>query len=185
MPKNHSRIVFGKGKGYLSAASSQYRFIVFLIIILGVYTFLLKVFQKIAEIVQLPVFLPLALVMLLLFIGISGTLYSHKFVGPIVRIRKVIQHMADGELNITLRLRESDDPMLLDLADAISQLSERTRNSHVLIQEAARDLAAELDALREKAQQGSDGAELLQHLDDIRKKQELMATAVRLFGKAV
>jgi hypothetical protein len=76
------RIILGRGKGYISAAGPQYRFIVFLIFILVAYTLLLRVFQKLAEILQLPVFLPISLVTLLVFIGIIATLYSHKFVGP-------------------------------------------------------------------------------------------------------
>ena len=66
------RHVLGRGKGHLSAAGPQYRFIIFLLIVLGAYTFLLKVFQKLAEIVQLPVFLPIALITLLFFIGVAA-----------------------------------------------------------------------------------------------------------------
>ena len=70
MPKTGKRQIMGRGKGYLNAAGPQYRFIVFLILLLFAYTFLLRVFQKLAEIVQFPIFLPIALVTLLIFIGI-------------------------------------------------------------------------------------------------------------------
>ena len=140
MTKIGKRIILGRGKGYISAAGPQYRFIVFLIFILVAYTLLLRVFQKLAEILQLPIFLPISLVTLLIFIGIVGTLYSHKFVGPMTRIRRALDQMAEGEVTICLRLRETDDPMLKDIVKSISRLCEHTRNEHVLVRDRARDL---------------------------------------------
>jgi methyl-accepting chemotaxis protein len=178
------RAVVGRGKGYLSAAGAQYRFIVFLILVLGLYTLLLKVFQKLAEIVQLSVFLPIALISLLFFIGIVGTLYSHSFTGPLARIRKTIEHLAEGDTNVSLRLRESDDPSLKDLVSAITLLCEHSRNSHALIRDTARDLMADITALKESIQHGSDKAHLQKHLDGILKKQDLLEKAVRTHGQA-
>jgi nitrogen fixation/metabolism regulation signal transduction histidine kinase len=180
MTKNVKRTLSGRGKGYLlNVAGPQARFIIFLIFLLVAYTLLLRVFQKLAQIVQLPVFLPLSLISLLVFIGIVGTFYSHKFVGPMLRIRKAIENLADGDPSICLRLRESDDPMLQDLVKAISRLCEHSRITHTLIEETARELFEEIQALQEKIREGADSAGIHEQLEDVRKKQELLDTAIK------
>ena len=173
----------GKGRGYLSAAGPQYRFIIFLIFLLIAYTILLRVFQKLAEIVQLPVFLPVSLVTLLFFIGIVGILYSHTFVGPIVRIRRALDRLAEGDTSVTLRLRESDDPMLKELVESISRLCEHSHNSHVLFQDAANELSREIAALQDSVNRGADHAEIKKHLESLRKKQELLDKAIKGSGR--
>lgn len=180
MTKNVKRTLLGRGKGhFLNVAGPQARFIIFLIFLLVAYTLLLRVFQKLAQIVQLPVFLPLSLISLLVFIGIVGTLYSHKFVGPMLRIQRAIEHLADGDTAICLRLRASDDPMLQDLVKAISRLCEHSRNTHTIIEDTARDLFEEIQALQEKIRQGADSAEIQKQLEDVRNKQELLDTAIK------
>jgi methyl-accepting chemotaxis protein len=173
----------GKGKGYLNAAGPQYRFIVFLIFLLIAYTILLRVFQKLAEIVQLPVFLPISLVTLLVFIGIVGILYSHTFAGPIVRIRRALDRLAEGDTTVTLRLRESDDPMLKDLVDSISRLCEHSHNAHILVQETAHELFKEIAALQDSIHRGAGHADIQKHVDGLRKKQDLLDKAIKSSGK--
>ena len=179
MTTSGKRFLLGRGRGYLNAAGSQYRFIIFLLLVLGAYTFLLKVFQKLAEIVQLPVFLPIALITLLFFVGVVGTMYSHTFVGPIHRIRRALEHLAEGDNTVSLRLRDSDDPLLKDLVKTITRLCEHSRSSHGLIQEAARDIIADLEALREKIGKGADRADIQKHMDGIRSKQDLLEKAIK------
>ncbi len=174
----------GKGRGYLNAAGPQYRFIIFLIFLLIAYTILLRVFQKLAEIVQLPVFLPVSLVTLLIFIGIAGILYSHTFVGPIVRIRRALDRLVEGDTAVNLRLRDSDDPMLKELVESISRLCENSHNSHVRIQDAVRELFKEVATLRESVNRGADHAELKKHFDSLHQKQELLEKTVKTLGKA-
>lgn len=180
MTKIVKRTFLGRGKGYLlNVAGPQARFIIFLIFLLVAYTLLLRVFQKLAQIVDLPLFLPLSLISLLVFIGIVGTLYSHKFVGPMLRIRKAIEYLANGDTSICLRLRASDDPMLQDLVKAISSLCEHSRNARTLIEDTAKDLFEDIQALQEKIRQGADSAEIQKQLEDVRKKQELLDTAIK------
>jgi len=182
MTKNMKRTLLGRGRGYLlNVAGPQARFIIFLIFLLVAYTLLLRVFQKLAEIVQFPIFLPLSLISLLVFIGIVGTLYSHKFVGPMLRIRRAIDHLADGDTAICLRLRASDDPMLQDMVKAISRLCEHSRNTHTLIEDTARDLSEDIQALQEKIQQGADSSEIQRQLEIVRKKQGLLDAAIRSY----
>ncbi len=178
------RLVVAKGKGYLSAAGPQARFIVFLIFILIAFTLLLRVFQKLAEILQFPLFLPIALVTMFIFIGIVGTVYSHKFLGPLFRIRQAIQLMAEGDMSINLRLRESDDPVLKDLVKEISSLCEHNRHNHTIIQETAAELFNAVQMLHEKIQRGADAAELRAQIEGVRKKQELLDKAIKSYRKA-
>ena len=183
MPESAKRKLVGRGKGYLSSAGTQFRFIVFLIFLLIAYTFLLRVFQKMAEIVQFPVFFPIALITLLIFIGIVGILYSHTFVGPLMRILRALEHLAEGDTNISLRLRDSDDPVLKELVRAITRVGEHGRNTHALIQETSQELFADIAALQDKINKGADRADILKHLDGARKKQDLLEKAIKSLGK--
>jgi signal transduction histidine kinase len=182
MEKNGKRHLMGRGKSHLIASGSQLRFIVFLILLLISYTVLLRVFQKIAEIVELPIFLPIALITLLVFIGIVGILYSHTFVGPLLRIRKALEHMSCGETNIALRLRESDDPVLKDLVTTITRLCENNRNTSSMLAETIRELAADVAALQEAVGKAGGHADIQKHLDSLRKKQELLEKTIKSIG---
>lgn len=183
MKKTGKRLLLGRSKGYLHATGTQFRFILFLILGLISYTILLRVFQKLAEIMQLPIFLPISLIVLLIFIGIGGVLYSHTFVGPITRIGKVLQHMIEGDTSTTLRLRESDDPMLQDLAQEINLLCENSRTAHALVRDASRDLFKETSAIRESIHQGASKEELQKHFEELHKKQERLEQAIKGLGK--
>ena len=183
MPTTGKRQLLGRGKGHLNAAGPQYRFIIFLLAVLGAYTFLLKVFQKLAEIVQLPVFLPIALITLLFFVGIVGTMYSHTFVGPMQRIRRILEHLAEGDTNVSLRLRDSDDPVLKELGKAVCRLCDHSRSSHDLIRETAQDLFAAIEALREKVRQGADREEIQRHIEGLRRTQDLLEKAIQACEK--
>ena len=182
MIKSAKRDYFARGKGVLSATGPQSRFILFLIFLLVGYTLLLRVFQKLAAIVELPVFLPIALIALLTFIGIAGTLYSHRFVGPLVRIRKTLEHVARGECSVTLRLRDSDDPMLKDLVRTIGHLCEQSRHTHTAVHNAARDLSSDLAALREGVQQGMSAEALQSRLESIRRKETALENELKSLG---
>ena len=183
MQTTRKRQPFGRGKGYLNAAVPQSRFIIFLLLVLGTYTLLLKIFHKLAESVQFPVFFLIALTTLMLFIGIAGTLYSHTFVGPLLRIRRTLEHLADGDANVSLRLRDSDDPALKALVTSITRLCEQSRKTHAQLQDAARDLIADIDALREKAGRGADRADLQKDIEHLRAKQDLLEKAINAWVK--
>ena len=182
MMQTTKREQFTRGKGILSATGPQSRFILFLIFLLVLYTLLLRIFQKLASIVDLPVFLPVALVTLLAFIGLAGTLYSHRFVGPLVRIRKTIERIAAGDCSVTLRLRDADDPMLTDLVRAIGHLCEQSRQSHSLVQDLARELSGDVIALQENIRKGASVGDLLRQAEALQKKQAALDTAVQSLG---
>lgn len=183
MSKIGKRMFFGRGKGYLTAAGPQARFIIFLILLLVGYTLLLKVFQKLAQIVELPVFLPISLITLLIFIGIVGTLYSHKFVGPIVRIRRAIDQLAEGDTTVCLRLRETDDPILKDLVRAIGRLCEHTRVTHLVIQEAAGDVHRDIEQLSNMISRKAGDNELRGQLDIVKQQLDRLDKAIKSYRK--
>jgi len=178
------RIFVGGGKGYLNAAGPQFRFILFMLIVLVVYTLLLLVFQKLAGFLPFLVFFPIALVSIFLFIGVTGIVYSHKFVGPMARIRKAIERLIEGDVSISLRLRDSDDPMLKDLVKAIARLADHTKNAHTLVHDTAQDLFADIAVLREKIQQNGDRSEIQKQLEIVQKRRELLDKALQLSRKA-
>lgn len=182
MIKSTERKYLTRGKGVLSATGPQARFILFLIFVLVAYTLLLRIFQKLAAIVDLVVFLPIALMTLLAFIGIAGTLYSHRFIGPMVRIRRTLEKVAQGDCSVSLRLRDSDDPVLKDLVDTIGQLCERSRHSHQFVQDAAEDLSASLAALQDSVAKGLAEQELLKQMELVRQKQAALEKAVQSLG---
>ena len=185
MAKQGKRYFLGtRGKGYLQTSGMQARFIIFLIFLLIAYSFLLRIFQKLAEIVQFPLFLPITLLTLLVFIGIVGIIYSHTFIGPIIRIRKALEQLASGEHDVSLRLREADDPMLKELVRTIGHLCERSRGSRVLVQELSEDLFKDIAALRESIDRGAEKSEIQKKLEAVQRDQELLDKAIKSFGRA-
>jgi nitrogen fixation/metabolism regulation signal transduction histidine kinase len=182
MTPTTKRDQFTRGKGIFSATGPQSRFILFLIFVLVFYTLLLRIFQKLAAIVELPIFLPIALIALLAFIGLAGTLYSHRFVGPMVRIRKTLERVAEGDCSVTLRLRDADDPMLKDLVRTIGRLCEQSRQTHRLVQESARELFDDLTALQDSIGKGASAADMSGQVETIRKKQAVLDKAIQSLG---
>lgn len=183
MTRTTKRGQLSRGKGILSATGPQARFILFLVFLLIAYTLLLRVFQKLAAIVELPVFLPIALVTLLLFIGIAGTIYSHRLVGPLVRIRRTLEQVAAGDCAVSLRLRENDDPLMKELVQTISTLCDNSRLRHTNVHETALDLLQGITALQDGIRRGVPREELQQLAEALRPRQELFDKALRSLGK--
>ncbi|HAR46739.1 MAG: hypothetical protein A2X56_11670 [Nitrospirae bacterium GWC2_57_13] len=175
------RVWLSKGRGYFSVAGPQGRFIIFLVLVLAGYTLLLRVFQKLSEMLQLPLFLPISLVTLFVFIAVVGTLYSHTILGPLTRIQRAINRMIDGEADICLRLREADDPLLKDLAASLSTLCEHTRINQAVIHDAAADLFNGVQSLIESVKGGAGAKDLAPLIETLRNKQDLLDKAVKSF----
>ena len=182
MTKPVKREYFARNRGFLSATGPQARFILFLIFLLITYTFLIMIFRKLAKIVELPVFIPIALITLVAFIGIAGVLYSHRFVGPMERIRRALEQVARGDCSVTLRLRDSDDPMLQDLVRTIGGLCEQRRLSHRSVHDAAQDLFTDLAVLQESIAKDVQESGLEKQLAAVRQKQETLEKAIQSLG---
>jgi hypothetical protein len=95
-----------------------------------------------------------------------------------VRIRRTLEHLAAGDCTVTLRLRESDDPMLKDLVQTITVLCENTRISHQNVRDTARDLLSSLAALQDDIRRGAAPEELQKQADLLRSRQELLEKAL-------
>lgn len=175
--------MIGRGGGLVTSVGPQARFILFLVLLLVAYTFLLKLFQKLAAIVELPVFFPVALVTLLVFIGIAGTLYSHKFIGPLVRIRRTLDQVAQGDCSVSLRLRDADDPVLKDLAKTVVRLCENNRACSHLVNETAAEMLRNVTALRDAVRRDAPREELESTLRSMEKAQADLERALRTLGR--
>jgi methyl-accepting chemotaxis protein len=53
---------------------------------------------------------------------------SHRIAGPLFRIKREIELLKDGNLNLNFRIRKNDQ--LQDLASSLSSLAETLRNKH-------------------------------------------------------
>lgn len=179
----NKRHFLNKGMGHLSTSGIQVRFVIFFLVVLITYTFILLIFRKLAEILQFPLFFPIALSLLAIFIGVVATLYSHNFVGPLIRIRKAIDVLAEGDTSVTLRLRETDDPMLKDLVGSINRLCEHNRNAHALIGEAAEDLSRAVAEITRALAAGESGDKLRPHADLVRERQRALDQALGVLNK--
>jgi len=179
MVKTTRKEIVPRHKGLLHPSAPQARFILFLIFVLVAYTFLLRIFQKVAAIVDLPVFLPISLFALLVFIGLAGTVYSHRFVGPMVRIRSTLERLAAGDCHVTLRLRESDDPMMKEIAQTVGRICLHGQHAHQAVQVASEDLLRALDELDGRVRAGAGAEELKQQLEALREKKAALERAVK------
>ena len=171
------RQYLSKGMGYVNAAGAQARFIVFLFAVLIAYTFILLIFRKMAEILQFSLFFPIALVVLALFIGIVGTLFSHTFAGPLGRIRKAVDLMASGDTSVSLRLRDTDDPVLKELVAALNRLCDQSRNSQAMALDAAQELSRALAELYRALPAGEGSCR--SQVELVRKQHEQLERALR------
>jgi hypothetical protein len=99
-----------------------------------------------------------------------------------VRIRKTLEHVANGDCSVTLRLRDADDPMLKELAKTVGHLCERGRLSHQAVQKAADDLFNDLTVLQEHVRKGAPAGVMLEQMEAIGKKKAVLEKAVKSLG---
>lgn len=78
---------------------------------------LFPVFRKINLILLLG--LPIISILILFW----GLLISHRIAGPVYRIEKELQRIADGDFSIRIRLRKKDE--LVSLAEGINKLLDK------------------------------------------------------------
>lgn len=60
---------------------------------------------------------------------ISAILASHKIAGPLVRIKRALRQLRDGDYNLVVTLRKNDQ--LKDVAEDINKLAESLRKRNV------------------------------------------------------
>jgi methyl-accepting chemotaxis protein len=117
----------------------------------------------------------------ILFFGAASIFVSHKIAGPLFRLKKSLDMIAEGNLDVVIKLRKWDD--LKDLAEHINILTGELRtfvitlrNDYSLLSEYIVDLEHEIEAkiLDEEA-----GRELIRKVQESRKNIE---TALKKFN---
>jgi methyl-accepting chemotaxis protein len=110
----------------------------------------------------------------ILFFGLVSIFVSHKVAGPLYRIKKCLDMITQGDLDIVLKLRKWDD--LKDLAEHINLLigELRTfvitlRNDYALLSEYITDLEREIEA---KVLTEESGREIIRKVQESRKNIE-------------
>lgn len=80
----------------------------------------------IAQFTTVGLVVTLELLLIAPFVIWVGIRLTHKVAGPLVRISAALQQMAEGDLNVHLRLRHGDS--LVELAEAINILAASLRS---------------------------------------------------------
>lgn len=96
-------------------------------------------------------------------LGMTGILVTHRVVGPAYKLKLLMQHVADGHLNLKGRLRKGDE--LQDVFLVFEQMIETQRKNQ----------REEIDLLAraiERAKAGGATDEALRDLDTLRQRME-------------
>jgi methyl-accepting chemotaxis protein len=103
----------------------------------------------------LLIFIPPA-VFAVIFVLIAIVLYTHRIVGPLVRIKAVTRQISEGDLDILIKFREKD--AIQPLAGALNKLSSKYKGKFFRLSEVfdemskdAKDLLQDLEAGRSEA----------------------------------
>lgn len=109
----------------------------------------------------------LSSIIVILFIGLASVAIalfaSHKIAGPLYRIEKDIQEVANGNLKKRFNLRKGDEEEIKVLAEGLNKMTE-SLNSHITRVKAA---VSELESAFNTADQVS--AELKDKLENVKK----------------
>jgi methyl-accepting chemotaxis protein len=124
---------------------------------------------------------PPLVVVILLFSGLS-ILITHKIVGPLYHVKKVLHEMTEGKLDVRVTLRKGDD--LQELADHVNQLSVMLSTSIAALKHNYDTLSGQIDELERQIEARSitpeAGRELIRQIDDSRKTIELALERFRV-----
>ena len=117
----------------------------------------------------------------ILFFGAVSIFVSHKVAGPLFRIKKCLDNVTQGDLDVVIKLRKWDD--LKDLAEHINMLIAEIRtfvitlrNDYALLSEYITDLEHEIEA---KVLTEESGREIIRKVQESRKNIE---TALKKFN---
>ena len=117
----------------------------------------------------------------ILFFGAVSIFVSHKVAGPLFRIKKCLDNVTQGDLDVVIKLRKWDD--LKDLAEHINMLIAEIRtfvitlrNDYALLSEYITDLEREIEA---KVLTEESGREIIRKVQESRKNIE---TALKKFN---
>ncbi len=122
----------------------------------------------------------LALVRNLLLISplifILGLLFSHRIAGPVYRINKTLRDISKGNLSLKIRLREGDE--LVDLADAINNLTASFNETLVLNKDIAIKIEKDLEEIKKLASnQPCDCAKIESLVNSLQQKSKELSSS--------
>ncbi|RJQ13286.1 MAG: HAMP domain-containing protein [Nitrospiraceae bacterium] len=100
---------------------------------------------------SLLIFIPPA-VMAVIFVITAIVLYTHRIVGPLVRIKAVTRQISEGDFNILVKLREKD--AIMPLADALNKLSSGYRERFSILGKALDEMSRDAAEMRQAVERG-------------------------------
>lgn len=89
-----------------------------------------------------------ALGVVIVFLSGISVFITHKIAGPVYRFKKVLSEVADGNLDIAIKLRKRDD--LQDLAEDMNGIIGELRNFVQVLQENHETMSTCIDELEDK-----------------------------------
>ncbi|MBI3009169.1 MAG: HAMP domain-containing protein [Candidatus Omnitrophica bacterium] len=69
------------------------------------------------------------LLILLPLVIVLGIFMSHKIIGPIMRMEKLLEEVGDGNFNINIKLRRGDE--LISLANAMNRMVDKLKSKQI------------------------------------------------------
>lgn len=106
-------------------------------------------FKSVLEGLWLPILI--ALILGVIFVLIFGLLYSHRIAGPLFNLKRMLKTVENGDLNITMHIRQHDE--LHDMEYAFNQMVESLNTRLKIIKALGAQMSAQDKTLLEKALQ--------------------------------
>ncbi len=102
--------------------------------------------KSVLEGLWLPILI--ALILGVIFVLVFGLLYSHRIAGPLFNLKRMLKTVENGELNISMHIRQHDE--LHDMERAFNQMVEGLNTRLKLIKNAGAQMSAEDKKLLER-----------------------------------
>lgn len=168
---------------YLIDAKIQGNFVLFLIFFLIGYNVITRMLQKLGTQMDLPVFLPIYLVVMAGYIGLAGIFYSHRFAGPLYQINKVLGDISRGDLFTSIHCRNENMLTFKEIAGKINQTTNEFRESICIMEGGVEALSRETEALRDRILCRRDEfPEIVEHLEKIRRHEQELQSVIRKYS---
>lgn len=169
-------------RNFLVDAQIQGRFVLFLIFFLIGYNILTVLLRKLALQIELPIFVPIYLAAMALYVGLTGIFYSHRLAGPLYKIKQILGEVARGDLFFNIYCRKENDQVIKDISSGINETVNGFRDSVREIESSVASLKKEADGLRDKLWcKRNEIPEIMEHIEAIRRKEEELEEVVKKY----
>lgn len=167
-------------RNFLVDAQIQGRFVLFLIFFLIGYNILTGLLHKLASQIEFPVFVPIYLAIMALYIGLVGIFYSHKLAGPLYKISQILGEIARGDLFFNIHCRKENDQVIKEISSNLNTTINDFRDSIRGIETAVATLSRETEGLKDKIWcRRHELPEIMQHVDTIREKEKELQELIK------